>query len=147
MGSSTRESRPPSAFGFGQGTQGYQAAPILMKNGQAFTRTGNMSQADYDNPMKRAMVGLGGTSVKRGVEPAPYSYQPISFGSPNQQANTAQPQAYGPGKYGVARRYGAEANSTPSNYYQSGQSVSKQAYQPPLKRGLKAKNKKARLSF
>ena len=127
MGSSTRESRPPSVFGFGQGTQGYQAAPIFMKNGQAFTRTGNMSQADYDNPMKRGMAGVGGATVKRGVEPAPYSYQPLSFGSPNQQANPAQSQAYGPGKYGVARRYGAEANSTPSNYYQSGQSASEQA--------------------
>lgn len=127
MGSSTRESRPPSAFGFGQGTQGYQAAPIFMKDGQAFTRTGNMSQADYENPMKRGMAGVGGATVKRGVEPAPYSYQPLSFGSPNQQANPAQSQAYGPGKYGVARRYGAEANSTPSNYYQSGQSASEQA--------------------
>lgn len=121
MGSSIRESRPPSAFGFGQGTQGYQAAPIFMKDGQAFTRTGNMSQADYENPMKR-----GGATVKRGVEPAPYSYQPLSFGSPNQQSNTNQ-RAYGPSKYGVARRYGAEANITPSNYYQSGQSASEQA--------------------
>ena len=126
MGSSTRELRPPSAFGFGQGTQGYQAAPIFMKDGQAFTRRGNMSQADYDNPMKRGMAGVGGATVKRGVEPAPHSYQPLSFGSPNQQSNTNQ-QAYGPSKYGVARRYGAEANSTPSNYYQSGQSASEQA--------------------
>jgi hypothetical protein len=121
MGSSIREPQPPSAFGFGQGTQGYQAAPIFMKDGQAYTRTGNISQADYENPMKRAMAGVGGSTVKRGVEPAPYSYQPISFGQPNQQ------QAYGPGKYGVARRYGKEAPATGNNYYQSGQSASQQA--------------------
>lgn len=126
MGSSTRESRPPSAFGFGQGTQGYQTVPIFMKDGQAFTRTGNMSQADYENPMKRGMAGVGGATVKRGVEPAPYSYQPISFGSPNQQANPAQSQAYGPGKYGVARKYGEQGTGS-QNYYQSGQSASNQA--------------------
>ena len=51
MGSSTREPTPPSGFGFGQGTQGYQAAPIFMKDGQAFTRTGNgPAQADYETP-------------------------------------------------------------------------------------------------
>ena len=122
MGSSTVEAPPPSGFGFGQGTQGYQAAPIFMKDGQAFTRTGNMSQADYENPMKRGMAGVGGATVKRGVEPAPYSYQPISFGQPNQQANPVQSQAYGPGKYGVARKYGEEAN-TANNYYQPQPSV------------------------
>ena len=126
MGSSTREPTP-SVFGFGrgtQGTQGYQAAPIYMKDGQAFTRTGNMSQANYDHPMKRVLSG--GVSSKGGVEPAPYSYQPISFGSPNQQANPAQPQAYGPGKYGVARKYGEQGTGS-QNYYQSGQSASDQA--------------------
>jgi len=119
MGSSMREPTPPSVFGFGQGTQGYQATPIFMKDGQAYTRTGNMSQADYEHPMKRVLSG--GSSSKGGVEPAPYSYQPISFGQPNQS------QAYGANKYGVARRYGKEAPGTGNNYYQSGQSASEQA--------------------
>ena len=127
MGSSTRESRPPSAFGFGQGTQGYQAVPIFMKDGQAFTRTGGPQRKNMGNPgIAGRSAGLTAPLQKGGVEPAPYSYQPLSFGSPNQQSNTNQ-QAYGPSKYGVARRYGAEANSTPSNYYQSGQSASEQA--------------------
>ena len=122
MGSSTRELRPPSAFGFGQGTQGYQAAPIFMKDGQAFTRTGGPQRKNMGNPgIAGRSAGLTAPLQKGGVEPAPYSYQPISFGSPNQQ------QAYGPSKYGVAKRYGEEANSTPSNYYQSGQSASEQA--------------------
>ena len=120
MGSSMREPTPPSAFGFGQGTQGYQAVPIFMKDGQAFTRTGGPAQSNYEHPMKRVLSG--GSSSKGGVEPAPYSYQPISFGRPNQQANPAQSQAYGPGKYGVPRKYGEEAN-TASNYYQPQPSV------------------------
>jgi hypothetical protein len=87
-----------------------------------------MSQADYDNPMKRGMAGVGGATVKRGVEPAPYSYQPISFGQPNQQANPTQQQAYGASKYGVARKYGEVAPDTGSqNYNQSGVSASNQA--------------------
>ena len=153
MGSSMREPTPPSVFGFGQGTQGYQAAPIFMKDGQAFTRTGNMSQADYENPMKRGMAGVGGATVKRGVEPAPYSYQPISFGQPNQS------QAYGPGKYGVPRRYGKETPGTGNNYYQSGQSASEQAQrnlsqrkarkaqEAAFKKAEKAMRKSARLPF
>ena len=125
MGSSTREPTPPSGFGFGQGTQGYQAAPIFMKDGQAFTRTGGPAQSNYEHPMKRVLSG--GSSSKGGVEPAPYSYQPISFGQPNQQANPVKSQAYGVNKYGVARRYGKEAPGTGNNYYQSGQSASEQA--------------------
>ena len=125
MGSSTREPTPPSGFGFGQGTQGYQAAPIFMKNGQAYTRTGGPAQSNYEHPMKRVLSG--GSSSKGGVEPAPYSYQPISFGQPNQQANPVQQQAYGANKYGVPRRYGKEAPGTGNNYYQSGQSASEQA--------------------
>ena len=159
MGSSTVEAPPPSGFGFGQGTQGYQAAPIFMKDGQAFTRTGNMSQADYENPMKRGMAGMGSASVKGGVEPAPYSYQPISFGQPNQQANPAQSQAYGANKYGVARKYGEEASGTGNNYYQSGQSVSEQAQrnlsqrkarkaqEANFKKGLRGMNNFAKLPF
>jgi len=119
MGSTMREPTPPSGFGFGQGTQGYQAAPIFMKDGQAFTRTGGPGQSNYEHPMKRVLSG--GSSSKGGVEPAPYSYQPISFGQPNQQANPVQSQAYGPGKYGVARKYGEEA--TANNYYQPQPSV------------------------
>ena len=128
MGSSTREVMPPDVLGFGRGTQGYQAVPIFMKDGQAFTRTGGPQRKNMGNPgIAGRSAGLTAPLQKGGVEPAPYSYQPLSFGSPNQQANPAQSQAYGPGKYGVARRYGAEANSTPSNYYQSGQSASEQA--------------------
>ena len=148
MGSSTREAPPPSQFGFGQGTQGYQAAPIFMKNGQAHTRTGNMSQANYDNPMKRGMAGAGSVSVKRGVEPAPYSYQPISFGQPNQQANPAHSQAYGPSKYGVARKYGEVAPDTGSqNYNQSGVSASNQAQQATFGKGLRGMKNFARMPF
>jgi len=152
MGSSTREAPPPSGFGFGQGTQGYQAAPIFMKDGQGFTRTGNMSQADYNNPTKRAIAGMGSASVKGGVEPAPYSYQPISFGQPNQQANPAQSQAYGVNKYGVARRYGEEAPDTGSpntgsqNNYQSGQSASNPPQIMTFRKALKAM-KNSGLSF
>lgn len=158
MGSSRKEPMPPSVFGFGEGTQGYQAAPIFMKDGQAHTRTGNMSQADYDNPMKRGMAGVGGVTLKRGVEPAPYSYQPISFGQPNQQANPAQSQAYGPGKYGVARKYGEEGTGS-QNYYQSGQSASDQAQrnlnqrkarkaqEVTFKKGLRGMNNFAKLPF
>tara|TARA_R100000951_G_scaffold20757_1_gene17324 strand:- start:6227 stop:6682 length:456 start_codon:yes stop_codon:yes gene_type:complete len=119
MGSSIREPGPPSVFGFGQGTQGYQAAPIFMKNGQAHTRTGGPAQSNYEHPMKRVLSGTA--SSKGGVEPAPYSYQPISFGQPNQQA-------YGASKYGVARKYGEVAPNTGSqNYNQSGVSASNQA--------------------
>jgi len=153
MGSSTREPTPPSVFGYGKGTQGYQAAPIFMKDGQAFTRTGNMSQADYNNPMKRGMAGVGGATVKRGVEPAPYSYQPISFGQPNQQANPVKSQAYGVNKYGVARRYGEEAPDTGSpntgsqNNYQSGQSASNPPQIMTFKKGLRGMNNFAKLPF
>ena len=123
MGSSTREPTPPSQFGFGQGTQGYQAAPIFMKDGQAFTRTGGPQRQLMGNKgIAGRSAGLTAPLQKGGVEPAPYSYQPISFGQPNQQ------QAYGANKYGVARKYGEVAPDTgPQNYNQSGQSASEQA--------------------
>jgi hypothetical protein len=129
MGSSTREPTP-SVFGFGrgtQGTQGYQAAPIYMKDGQAYTRTGGPQRQLMGNKgIAGRSAGLTAPLQKGGVEPAPYSYQPISFGQPNQQANPAQSQAYGPGKYGVARKYGEQGTGS-QNYYQSGQSASDQA--------------------
>ncbi len=149
MGSSTREAPPPSQFGFGQGTQGYQAAPIFMKDGQAFTRTGGPQRQLMGNKgIAGRSAGLAAPLQKGGVEPAPYSYQPISFGQPNQQANPAHSQAYGPSKYGVARKYGEVAPDTGSqNYNQSGVSASNQAQQATFGKGLREMKNFARMPF
>jgi len=108
--------------------QGYTPAnQLFFKDGQAYTRTGNMSQSKYDEMRSGSPKGLmtniayavpkqaGG---KGGVEPKPYEYKPLGY--------TAQEAGYfGPGRYGAARRYGQDSVTNPDvpqegNFYQAG---------------------------
>ena len=91
MGTLSKETRP---INFGPaGTQGYTpASQLFFKDGQAYTRTGNISREN--------MNGKPGQRMKKmGVEPQPYKYQPFNFEVPKNEG-------YGAGKYGPTKKYG-----------------------------------------
>ena len=100
---------PPMRGQSSANPQGYTPAnQLFFKDGQAYTRTGNMSQSKYDEIRSGSPKGLmtniayaapkqaGG---KGGVEPKPYEYKPFNFKAPKYES-------YGPGRYGTAKKYG-----------------------------------------
>jgi hypothetical protein len=92
MGQYEKE-RPPMPYQPPVGTQGYTPAnQLYFKDGQAYTRTGNISRENMDGKPGQRME-------KMGVEPQPYKYEPFNFEVPKYEG-------YGVGKYGPAKRYG-----------------------------------------
>lgn len=101
MGQHGKE-QPPMPYQPPVGTQGYTPAnQLFFKDGQAYTRTGNISRADMDKQKDPNIFAPNKARQmqKMGVEPKPYEYKPFNFESPQQES-------YGPGRYGPAKKYG-----------------------------------------
>lgn len=79
------------------------ASQVYFKDGQAYTRKGNISREGLDyyknNNTKMGEYNPVRQMNKAGVEPQPYKYEPFNFEVPKYEG-------YGVGKYGPAKKYG-----------------------------------------
>ena len=89
---------------FNANSGGYTpASQVYFKDGNAYTRTGNISREGLDyyqnNNQKVGQFNPVRQMNKAGIEPQPYKYEPFNFEVPKYEG-------YGVGKYGPAKKYG-----------------------------------------